>query len=213
LKINGHEITEFSDVSREVLMAADHQLVVDVSRDGKTLTFATEATELEDNSLNAQNSKRYMLGVKSVSSVEMSYEDLSLGQAFVEAIREVWNVTNTTLRGVGQMLTGKRSGEDVGGIIRIAEMSGDISKNEGFLDFVTFLALLSINLGLINLFPIPVLDGGHVVIFLLEIITGREIKEKVKEYLFKAGLALLIALMIYATKNDIVHLIDRLFHS
>ncbi|MBR6327998.1 MAG: site-2 protease family protein, partial [Alphaproteobacteria bacterium] len=160
-----------------------------------------------------QKKKKYILGIRSVSSVEVTHEKLSLPKAFVEAGVQVWDVTATTLRGVGQMLTGARSGDDVGGIIRIAEMSGDITKNETFLDFIVFLALLSINLGLINLFPIPILDGGHVVIFVLEILTGRELSEKVKEYLFKTGFIILVALMIYATKNDIVHLINRLFQS
>lgn len=125
---------------------------------------------------------------------------------------EVWDVTVTTLRGVGQMITGKRGSEDVGGVIRIAEMTGDISKTHSFIEFIVFMALLSVNLGLINLFPIPVLDGGHVVFFLIEIVTGREVNEKVKEYLFKAGLALLLALMIFATWNDIVHLVNRWFN-
>lgn len=76
---------------------------------------------------------------------------------------------------------------------------------------MAFMALLSINLGLINLFPIPVLDGGHVVIFLTEIISRREINEKVKEILFKCGFALLVILMIFATWNDVVHLFKRWF--
>ena len=91
------------------------------------------------------------------------------------------DVPEATLRGVGQMITGKRSGEELGGIVRIAEMSGDISKKSGLLDFIVFMCLLSINLGLINLFPIPVLDGGHVVIYLIEIVTGKEINNKLKD--------------------------------
>jgi regulator of sigma E protease len=75
------------------------------------------------------------------------------------------------------------------------------------------MALLSVNLGLINLFPIPVLDGGHVVFYLIEIVTGKELNEKMKEYLFRIGLALLLAVMVFATFNDIVHLIDRWFKS
>ena len=90
-------------------------------------------------------------------------------------------------------------------------MSGDISKYSGFLDFVAFMALLSINLGLINLFPIPLLDGGHVVIFLSEIIIGREINEKTKEYIFRLGLFILISLMLFATYNDFAHLFNRWF--
>lgn len=109
------------------------------------------------------------------------------------------------------MITGKRGSEDLGGILRIAEMSGDISRKNGMLDFIAFMALLSINLGLINLFPIPVLDGGHVVIYLVEIVSRREINAKVKENLFKAGFALILALMIFATWNDFVHLFHRFF--
>ena len=109
------------------------------------------------------------------------------------------------------MITGKRGGEDVGGIIRIAEMSGDITKQNGILDFVVFMALLSINLGLINLFPIPMLDGGHIVINLIELVTRRELGVKFKEILFKTGFALIMALMIFATWNDVVRLINRWF--
>ena len=154
-----------------------------------------------------------MLGVKSMGALEFTHEKFSLPQAFAQSCKEVWDVTVMTLRGVGQMITGTRGSDDVGGVIRIAEMTGDITKNETILDFVTFLALLSINLGLINLFPIPVLDGGHVVIFTLEILTGRQMSEKTKEYLFKIGFLLLLALMIFATYNDVVHLFKRLFHS
>ena len=156
-------------------------------------------------------SKRPMLGIKSQSSVELDHERLNPAEAFAEAGYETYRITVGTLRGIKQMITGERGTEDLGGILRIAEMSGDISKKHGLIDFLAFMALLSINLGLINLFPIPVLDGGHVVIFVIEIITRREINEKVKEILFKCGFALLIALMIFATWNDIVHLFKRWF--
>ncbi len=212
ININGHDVAEFSDISREVLMAADHKILLSVRRNGKELHFDGILTELENAQKDGEVKKQYMLGIKSVGAVELTHQRLSLPQAFVSAASEVWDVTAMTLRGLSQMITGVRSSEDVGGIIRIAEMSGDITKNESFLDFVTFLALLSINLGLINLFPIPVLDGGHVVIFILEILTGREIKEQIKDYLFKAGFMLLLALMIFATWNDIVHLIKRFFN-
>ena len=109
------------------------------------------------------------------------------------------------------MITGKRGGDEVGGIIRIAEMSGDISKTGGILSFIYFMALLSVNLGLINLLPIPVLDGGHVVIFIIEMITRRELKTEIKEYIFKFGLLLILGIMVLATWNDIIHLIGRWF--
>lgn len=210
--INGEQINSFADISREVAMAADHEVKLEVKRGDEMLTFAFSLTELETDDDTGAKNKQFMLGVKSVSAIEMSHEKVSLPKALAMGVEEVWDVTVTTLRGVGQMITGKRGGEDIGGVIRIAEMTGDISKTHSFVEFIVFMALLSVNLGLINLFPVPVLDGGHVVFFLTEIITGREVNEKVKEYLFRLGLALLIGLMIFATWNDIVHLINRWFN-
>ena len=109
------------------------------------------------------------------------------------------------------MISGERGSDEVGGIIRIAEMSGDITREQGVLSLFIFMALLSVNLGLINLFPVPLLDGGHVVIYLIEIATGREINENIKDGLFKLGFALLISLMVFATWNDVVRLVHRWF--
>ena len=146
-----------------------------------------------------------------MNTMELDHERMSLPDAFVEACSETWRITEGTLRGVGQMITGKRGSEDLGGILRIAEMSGDISRKNGMLDFIAFMALLSINLGLINLFPIPVLDGGHIVIYLAEIAVGKEINTQIKDALFKVGFSLIIALMIFATWNDFVRLFHRWF--
>ena len=152
-----------------------------------------------------------MLGIQSLNVVEVTPEDVSVFEALSDASKETWRITVMTLRGVGQMITGKRSSEEVGGIIRIAEMSGDITKSSGALDFLIFMALLSINLGLINLFPIPLLDGGHVVIYLIEIFSGHELNERVKDYVFRFGLFLIVSLMLFATYNDFVRLFHRWF--
>ena len=209
LSINGVEIKEFTDISREVALAANHKVVVEVKRGEENLTFDFLLTEIEIDESDGTKTKGHMLGVKSVTTIETSDEIVPIHKAFIYAVDEVVEITVTTLRGVGQMITGDRGGEDIGGIIRIAEMTGDISKTQGFLNFVVFMALLSVNLGLINLFPIPVLDGGHVIFYIIEIVTGKELNEKMKEYLFRIGLALLLALMVFATFNDIVHLFDR----
>lgn len=207
LKIGDHEISDFSEVAREVAISVDPEVVVEVLRNGENLKLDVVLQSKSDKS----SERRYVLGVKSVSNIEVGSAKVSPLEAVGAAFEEVWDVTITTLRGVGQMITGKRGGEDIGGVLRIAEMTGDISKNNGWLDFIIFMALISINLGLINLFPIPVLDGGHIVFYLIEIVTGRPLNERVKALLFKFGLALLLALMIFATFNDIVHLINRWF--
>lgn len=210
LEINGKQIEDFSDISTEIALSVDNQATVKLKRgeDILNLTIVLEKMEVE---ANGQTTKRPMLGIKSLTTMETNHQKMSWGEAFTEACAETWRITEGTLRGVGQMITGKRGSEDLGGIIRIAEMSGDISKESGLIDFIAFMALLSINLGLINLFPIPVLDGGHVVIYLIEIATRREINTKVKENLFRVGFALIIALMIFATWNDVVHLFNRFF--
>lgn len=211
LTINGHDIAHFDDIRKEVDLITDGQATVELMRSGQKLTLSFPLKEIEVKEFDGKTSKRPMLGVKSVNAIEVEQEDVSLWGAVKEAANETWSVTEATLRGVGQMITGKRSGEELGGIIRIAEMSGDISKQSGWLDFLVFMCLLSINLGLINLFPIPVLDGGHVVLYVIEIITGKEINNRVKDALFKVGFSLIIALMVFATWNDVVRLFHRWF--
>lgn len=212
VKVNGNTITTFDDIRREVALVDDGNMVtIELLRDGKKLVLSFPITELEYSPNGEGTVKQRMLGIKSVNSVEVEHKDMSLLAALKDACAQSWNITEATLRGVGQMVTGKRSSEELGGIIRIAEMSGDITKKNGWLDFVMFMALLSINLGLINLFPIPVLDGGHIVIFLLEIVIGREINSRVKDTLFKIGFGLLILLMVFATWNDVVRLFNRWF--
>lgn len=211
LTINGNKIDSFDDIRKEVDLTVGNEVVVELLRDGRKIRLQFPLIEMEVPETNGEMTKRPMLGVKSVNVIELDHEKLSLPQSLKEAFMEAWNVTEATLRGVGQMITGKRSGEEIGGIIRIAEMSGDISKQNGILDLVVFMALLSINLGLINLFPIPVLDGGHIVIYLAEIAVGKEINTQIKDALFKVGFSLIIALMIFATWNDFVRLFHRWF--
>jgi regulator of sigma E protease len=118
---------------------------------------------------------------------------------------QTWDVTAQTLDGVWSMLTQRKSGDDLGGPLRIAQMSGQVA-SLGFASLVSFIAVLSVNLGLINLFPIPVLDGGHLVFFLAEAIRGRPLPARAQEYGFRAGFALLIGLFVFATWNDLSHI-------
>ena len=210
LSINGHEVESFSEITTEISLTTGGVAEVKLDRAGEVMELSVPL-EMMKVEANGQTTERPMLGIKSMNTMELDHGRMSLPDAFVEACSETWRITEGTLRGVGQMITGKRGSEDLGGILRIAEMSGDISRKNGMLDFIAFMALLSINLGLINLFPIPVLDGGHVVIYLVEIVSRREINAKVKENLFKAGFALILALMIFATWNDFVHLFHRFF--
>jgi len=130
----------------------------------------------------------------------------SVGGSIAAAVQETADVTTGTLTALGQIFTGVRSPKELGGLIRIGAMAGDMAQ-AGIVAIVTFTALLSINLGLINLFPIPVLDGGHLVFYAVEAVRGTPIPEKGQEFAFRIGFTLLIGLMVFANLSDILQLI------
>ena len=125
--------------------------------------------------------------------------------AVVRAAEETWNLSAGTLKAIWQMIVGARTTDELGGPLRIAQMSGEVAQG-GIVAIVWFMAVLSVNLGLINLFPIPVLDGGHLLFYVAEAIRGRPLGQRAQEYGFRIGLALVLTLMVFATWNDLVHL-------
>lgn len=127
-------------------------------------------------------------------------------QAVAEAGKEVYTYTAMTLKSIGQMFTGQRSAKELGGIIRIGAIAGDTAKM-GLTSLVVFAAMLSINLGLINLFPIPLLDGGHLLFYSVEAVRGAPLSDQIQEYAFRLGLAIVVGIMIFANLNDIMQLI------
>lgn len=206
--INGIKLNDFTQLKEYVSSHIDDEFEVKLRRPVNVMATLKD-TDFTDE--NGKKIKRRMLGIMSVSGIEFAGKKMGFAQAVKEGFGEAYDITQATLRAVGQMIMGQRGGKDVGGIIRIAEMSGDVSKSGGFIGFIYFMALLSVNLGLINLLPIPVLDGGHVLIFLCEMVTRRELSLRVKDYIFKFGLLVILAIMVLATWNDVVHLINRWF--
>ncbi len=122
-----------------------------------------------------------------------------------EALRQTWFVTVGTGQALGQIIMGTRSPTELGGVIRIGALAGDMAQ-QGLIAFIMFTALLSINLGLVNMFPIPMLDGGHLVFYAFEAILGRPIPDNIQEYAFRFGLVFLVGIMVFANLNDIVQL-------
>lgn len=210
ISVDGREVKTFNEFRQEIEMSTSGEVNLVLLRNNKELKLKIKLAPVVMGE-KKEKSQKPMLGVTSVTEIEFSPTKMSFVEAVKEAFIECYNISAVTLRGVGQMIAGKRNTDELGGIVRIAEMSGDISKTSSWIDFLVFMALLSINLGLINLFPIPMLDGGHVVIYLIEIVLRREINEQAKEYIFKLGFFLLISLMILATYNDIARLFNRWF--
>lgn len=145
------------------------------------------------------------VGILGIRGGEVAYQHVDPLTAIGLGVKQTWDVTAETVVGVTQMITGRRGTDELGGPLRIAQLSGQVAQL-GLASLVSFIAILSVNLGLINLFPIPVLDGGHLVFYLVEAIRGRPVPVKAQEYGFRAGLALLAALFVFATWNDLTHL-------
>ena len=144
-----------------------------------------------------------MVGIK-LSPLNNEFQRKSLGpsKAIYYSVKEVWFVTTTSLNYLVKMATGSADSSQLGGPIRIAKITGQVSEY-GIIPFLTIMAYISVSLGLINLFPIPMLDGGHLMFYLFEKILGRPLTQKTQEGCFRIGLFLLFSLMFFVTFNDL----------
>jgi len=195
--INSEPVRTFEDIQRIVAASPATRLSIWVDRDSgpKELSVLTDSRD-------ANGRKVGLLGVR---GGRMEYEPLSPLDAAVGGVTQTWRVIAQTMSGVGQMIFGGRGTEELGGPLRIAQLSGQVA-SIGLASTISFIAVLSVNLGLINLFPIPVLDGGHLLFYLAEWIRGRPLSAKAQEYGFRVGLALLGGLFVFATWNDLTHI-------
>jgi regulator of sigma E protease len=204
--INGRPIENFTEMQRIVGASAGETLAVTVDREGNQLVLNAKPAlkEVKDNFGNVQR-----VGILGISR-SMAPEDLKLHpvappQAVVLAVQETWSVIERTLGYIGGVIAGREAANQLGGPIRIAQMSGQVA-SFGFVPLIQLAAVLSVSIGLLNLFPIPLLDGGHLLFYLIEGIRGRPLSERAQEVGFRIGLAIVLMLMIFATFNDIVHL-------
>jgi regulator of sigma E protease len=204
--INGRPVENFTEMQRIVSGSAGETLAVTVDRDGSRLVLQAKPAlkEVKDNFGNVQH-----IGVLGISR-SMAPEDLKLHpvappQAVVMAVKETWSVIERTLGYIGGVIAGREAANQLGGPIRIAQMSGQVA-SFGFVPLIQLAAVLSVSIGLLNLFPIPLLDGGHLLFYIIEGVRGRPLSERAQEVGFRIGLAIVLMLMIFATFNDIVHL-------
>ena len=153
----------------------------------------------------ARESGGHKVGLLGVRGGAVEYRHVSVPAALWGGVTQTWTITRETFTGLAQMICGSRGTEELGGPLRIAQLSGQVAQL-GVASLISFIAVLSVNLGLINLFPIPVLDGGHLLFYLAEALRGRPLPPRAQEYGFRAGLAFLACLFVFATWNDLTHL-------
>lgn len=204
--IAGNRVKRFEDIQQMVPLYGADVMAVTVDRDGTEVTLETRPHLREGKDAFGNAVTVPVLGV-TVSTAGSRMERLELHEALGEGVIQTWRVTKGTLVAFGQMLSGKRGTEDLGGPLRIAEYSGQAAQL-GFVNLLMFVAVLSVNLGLINLFPIPVLDGGHLILYAIEAVRGRPLGEAAQQIGLKIGLVLLLGVMIFTTWNDILRFIS-----
>ncbi len=200
--IDGHTVERFEDIQSAMALGTGEPVKIDFLRAGQpqSLQLTPQITETTDNFGNKHKLPR--LGI-SKSGTE--FKQLSPGDSVATAFSEVWRISAGSVKSLGQIIMGTRSSDELGGPLRIAKMTGDMAEL-GFVQVIWFAAVLSVSLGLINLFPVPVLDGGHLVYYFFEWVRGKPLSLRVQEYGLRVGLALIGMLMIFATWNDLVQL-------
>jgi regulator of sigma E protease len=196
LALDGERVARFEQVQRHVQPRAGRPIEVRVARDGeeRALVVTPEARE----------GPQGPTGVLGIQGGAVRLERLGPLSALAAGAAQTVDVTWQSLTSIAEMLAGQRSARDLGGPIRIAEISGEAA-SLGPSALVSLMALLSVSLGLLNLFPIPILDGGHLVFYAAEAVRGRPLPPKAQEYGYRAGFALLATLFVLVSWNDIVH--------
>lgn len=197
LSLDDQAVTRFEQVQAHIQPRAGQPVRVRLLREGQELTLTATPAARPGRGEGAPP-----VGMLGVGGGAATYERTDPLSAVWGGITYTAEVTAQTLGGIWQMITGQRGSEEIGGPLRIAQLSGQVA-SLGLSSLVSFMAILSVNLALINLFPIPVLDGGHLVFYALEAIRGRPMPPRAVEYGFRAGLAVLATLFIFATWNDL----------
>jgi regulator of sigma E protease len=198
-EVEGSRIERFEDISRHVMLRPGETLRIRFIRDGREQEVLAAAKPRVERDSFGNEFKRGLLGVKQGGQV---IEPVSIPAAFTGAFRMTGHIVGTTIQGIGQILTGQRSVKELGGPLKIAKFSGE-QASLGLLAYLWFIAVISINLGFINMLPIPMLDGGHLFLYLIEGVRRKPLKPEAQEWAFRTGLAALLALMIFVTVNDL----------
>jgi regulator of sigma E protease len=197
--IDGSTVDRFEDIANHVVLRPNERLRISYERDGRPAEVLATARAAVERDKFGNEFKRGLLGVGAGARV---IEPVSPGAAIAGAVRMTGQIVGTTIEGLEQIITGRRSVKELGGPLKIAKFSGE-QASLGLLAFLWFVAVISINLGFINLLPIPMLDGGHLLLYAIEGVRRKPLRPEAQEWAFRTGLAALLALMVFVTLNDL----------
>ncbi|HHO48614.1 MAG TPA: RIP metalloprotease RseP [Desulfobacteraceae bacterium] len=207
LSIDGREIASWTDISETIRDSGGREIELLIDREGEQMVIrAVPVMEKTRNIFGEEVGERYMLGI--TRSEGIVFQDTTLPEALRAAAIQTWNLIYLTILGIIKIIERVVPASELGGPIRIAELAGQ-QMEAGWMNLLYFMGLLSVNLGILNLLPIPVLDGGHLVFLTIEGIRRRPLSDKAMEMSQKVGLFLLASLMVFVFYNDILRLVQR----
>ena len=203
ISIDNKKVQSILEVSSFINLSTSERIEFVVLRNDQEVSLLVKPNLVKGKDSLGNSVNKKMIGIR-LSSLNNEFQKQPLGpsKAIYYSIKEVWFVTSASLNYLGKMITGSADSSQLGGPIRIAKITGQVAEY-GIIPFFSIMAYISISLGLINLFPIPMLDGGHLMFYFFEKILGKPLSQKTQEGFFRIGLFLLVSLMLFATFNDL----------
>ncbi len=204
VSIDANPVTRWEEMADLINQSSGRPLSIEVLRDDRTVLVKVTPKQLSSQNLFGEQIEKYVIGITASGAVTV--QKLNIFQSAAYGVTQAWQIAELTVLAIGKIIAGTLSAKNLGGPIMIAQLAGQQAE-AGIINLIFFIALLSVNLGIINLLPIPVLDGGHLLFFLIEAVSRRPINHKMREVAQQVGIFVLILLMIFVFYNDIARLL------
>jgi len=205
VRIDGTEITDFQQLPEIISVAGGSPLAIGIHRGNRDMVLWVTPRLMKARDVLGNAGRQMVIGVRPDIHAQVTHENYGPVGAFVAASSESWNIIKTTILGIAQMIEGHASTDQLRGPVGIANMTRQVA-DFGFLPLLNLVAILSVSIGLANLFPIPLLDGGHLLYYGCEAVLGRPLGARAQDVGFRLGLVLVLGLMLLTTWNDLVRL-------
>lgn len=204
VSIDANPVTRWEEMADLINQSSGRPLSIEVLRDDRTVLVKVTPKQLSSQNLFGELIEKYVIGITASGAVTV--QKLNIFQSAAYGVTQAWQIAELTVLAIGKIIAGTLSPKNLGGPIMIAQLAGQQAE-AGIVNFIFFIALLSVNLGIINLLPIPVLDGGHLLFFLIEAVSRRPLNHKMREVAQQVGIFVLILLMIFVFYNDIARIL------
>lgn len=202
--VDGESVTQWDEMAEIITQRGGSTLEFELLRDETIISLKITPKQIPSQNIFGEKIDKYVIGI--TASGEFTIERLNPIEAVVEGVLQTWQIAKLTVLSVGKIIAGTLSAKAIGGPIMIAQLAGEHAK-AGMANFIFFIALLSVNLGILNLLPIPVLDGGHLMFFFIEAVTRKPVNLKMREVAQQIGIFVIILLMVFVFYNDIARVL------